>query len=539
MQTGARLKLLHDRFLDALWPRRKILAALRERWGKPGNKDAWLESDYFDLARHRSPDAVVDDRTWLDLEYPQIFSDMDTTVTPIGSQMLFHMLRRYPARDTTPEPSYEAFETLRTNALLRESIQLRLMPLQDDLIANIASFLLDDPPQRMKHRGWLALWGLASLGVLGAVVFLGWSLWIWLGMVMINFVIIYKVSWHLHRDVHTLKSCIHMMEVADRFGPPGKAGRDLPMLARLHAESANRQRVRTTLSGFLLLQKPLVSYVSTWLNLMFLLETSIYNLAIGRFVRERENLLPTFELLGKLDASIAVASYLERHREHCRPELTHERFLALTQARHPLIGKPVENSIELSQRSALITGSNMAGKTTFIKTVGINILLGQTLGFCLAEAARIPAARVMSSIRGLHSVASGKSHYFAEIEAMRDFMDLQERGVPAVFLIDELFSGTNTVERVAAARAVLECLSCRGMVLVTTHDVELQSLMPERFELFHFQEDPDVEGFFDYRLRPGPATERNAIRLLARMGFPERVVADAMSYAGQEMPIPS
>ena len=81
---------------------------------------------------------------------------------------------------------------------------------------------------------------------------------------------------------------------------------------------------------------------------------------------------------------------------------------------------------------------------------------------------------------------------------------------------------------------MLDSLSSNAQVLVTTHDVELQALLGERFELFHFREDPNVEGFFDYRLRPGRATERNAIRLLARLGFPDDIVQSALNFAARE-----
>ena len=534
MQAGAILTLIGNRLLDALWPERKTLASLRSAWGSLGDKRAWLESDYFDLVRRRPDRVLVDDRTWLDLEYPRIFGDMDTTITPIGSQLLFHQLRRYPGSGEEPRALYETCEILRSNAPLRERIQLRLKPLEDDGFANIAGFLLDNPPEKMRHRGLIALWGLASLVVLSGVIAQGWPLWIWLGMLAINVLVILKASGYLFRDAHTLKGCVYMMQVAERVAGAGGHDAGLPMLERLRAESANRQRVRKSLMWFAFVNKPLVSWIVVWLNLMFLLETSIYNLTIERFVRVREALLPTFVLLGELDACIAIASYLQRHREHCRPAWTDDGSLELMQARHPLIEEPVANSIALARQSVLVTGSNMAGKTTFIKTVAIQLLFGQTLGFCLASEARIPRIRVMASIRGEHSVASGKSHYFAEVEAIRSFIDLHERGVPAVFVIDELFSGTNTVERIAAARAVLECLSRRATVLVTTHDVELQSLIPEQFILCHFQENPDIDGFFDYRLRPGRANGRNAIRLLQRMGFPDQVVANAMAYTEED-----
>ena len=84
------------------------------------------------------------------------------------------------------------------------------------------------------------------------------------------------------------------------------------------------------------------------------------------------------------------------------------------------------------------------------------------------------------------------------------------------------------MERIAIARAVLERLCLDAQVLVTTHDVELQPYLSDDYDLYHFQENPDVEGFFDYQLRPGAATERNAIRSLDRVGFPVAVVACAM-----------
>lgn len=167
--------------------------------------------------------------------------------------------------------------------------------------------------------------------------------------------------------------------------------------------------------------------------------------------------------------------------------------------------------------------------------LGVNVLLAQTLGFCTASTATVPCSRVMASIQAVHSVASGKSHYFSEVETIRSFLAQRDRRGCTIFIIDELFSGTNTVERVAIARAVLESLDSHALVLATTHDVELQDLLEGRHGLYHFQEDPDVDGFFDYRLRPDPAAERNAIRLLGEVGFPRAVIAKAMAWAEQAL----
>jgi DNA mismatch repair ATPase MutS len=277
----------------------------------------------------------------------------------------------------------------------------------------------------------------------------------------------------------------------------------------------------------------LVQSLYLWLNLAFLVELMAYVRTIDRFLRVRPQLASAFESVGSLDAAVAVASYLEWRPDHCQPEISDARAIAIEDGHHPLIDAPVKNSIRLDERSALITGSNMAGKTTFIKMVGINVIFARTLGFCFATSAHIPLSSVMASIRGEHSVESGKSHYFAEIEAIHSFIDNARRGDCRIFVIDELFNGTNTVERLAAARAVLESLSQNAQVLVTTHDVELQDVLSDRYDLYHFQEDPDVPGFFDYRLRSGATRARNAIRLLERIGFPSEIVATAMTYAAR------
>ncbi len=129
---------------------------------------------------------------------------------------------------------------------------------------------------------------------------------------------------------------------------------------------------------------------------------------------------------------------------------------------------------------------------------------------------------------------SGKSRYFSEVHAIMEFIQSASRGECHVFAIDELFSGTNTIERIAVAKAVLDAISEGAQVLVTTHDVELQHLLTKNFDLFHFQENPAVEGFFDYKLRAGVSSERNAIRVLERMGFPQTIVQDALAQVGRE-----
>ncbi|MDQ6645756.1 MAG: hypothetical protein M3Y93_00795 [Pseudomonadota bacterium] len=530
-----RLKDSCARLIEALSPQRRKMVELRARWAKPGSKGGWCQSLYFDLVRHEFSRSCVDDRTWRDLEFPAIFSRLDSTTTPLGSQSLFRKLREYVEEPGEQTGQYAVYDELRSNGLLREEIQLKLAALRGESNTDIARLIFDDAPKQLKRQGLLKLWGLASLVTLIAVIAWSWPIWIWLAMLGLNVVILWRTYWHVHRDAYALASCAQMMKLADGLASMHSRYPSIPQLSQLAGEATNRAEVRKTLRWFSFLKSPTIDLVSVLFNGAFLTELIAFSRASDRFFLVRSRLVPTFEAIGSLDAAIAIASFLERYPDHCQPDVVDGALLNIRDGHHPLLAHPVANSICLEQRSALITGSNMAGKTTFIKMLGINIILGRTLGFCLASRATIPRACVMASILGDQSVEQGKSHYFSEIEAIHSFIEEGRRRDLTVFVIDELFNGTNTVERVAAARAVLESLCRKALVLVTTHDVELQAPLSKHYELFHFQEEPELDGFFDYKLRSGAATERNAIRLLERMGFPADVIAKAMTYAEQPL----
>ncbi|MDP3830779.1 MAG: hypothetical protein Q8Q47_05890, partial [Ignavibacteriaceae bacterium] len=188
----------------------------------------------------------------------------------------------------------------------------------------------------------------------------------------------------------------------------------------------------------------------------------------------------------------------------------------------------VSNSLQNFEKSALITGSNMSGKTTFIKTVGINFILSQTLYFSLSSELNIPKLIVKSAIHRNEDLEIGKSYFFVEIETINNFIKLGDNRGDYLFLIDEIFRGTNTIERLASSTAVLKHLDKRNKVLVTTHDIELQELLNNNFNMYHFSEQVAFEKyFFDYKIKEGPCSSGNAIKLLEIMGYPISIINDA------------
>jgi MutS domain V len=501
----------------------------RKSWGRVGDADGWLSATLFDLRRDGKP-CVLDDKTWRDLELAAFFHQLDTTVTKPGSQYLYNQLRTFEFDSDIQTERYATYRKLASDARLREALQLALTPLDIDAAAYIAEVLFGPPPCSLRHPRLLYAWALCCLGALALVVPLGlW--WILPVILCANGIVLYRMPSKARRWTEALIQGPRLLAAADRLAAIESHGSSIPQLASLQAEGRKRSRLRKEVRWLTVLSDSSAIWagLAQAANWFCLAQLVAYSRTVHGFMESRHEWTSTFELVASVDAAIAVASLLHRMPVHCPVTVTADPTIAISEGYHPLIAHPVPNSIALTRRSALITGSNMTGKTTYMKTAGVNIVLGHTLGFCLAGSATLPRSSVMVSVRSDQSVESGKSGYSAEVEAIGEFVKRAAAGECRIFILDEPFRGTNTLERIAVAKAVLDALSTDAQVLATTHDVELQQLLTERFDFFYFREDPDVKGFFDFKVRRGTSRERNAIRVLERMGFPSKIVNAALA----------
>jgi len=515
----------------SLSPTARQRERFRRSWGRIGDADGWLATRLFDLQQAGNPGAL-DDKSWRDLELAPLFRQLDTTVSKPGSQYLYCQLRSFEFDSSAGR--YATYQLLARDARLREALQLALCRLDVDSAAFIVEVLFGPPPSGLRYPRLLYTWSLCCLGALALVVPLG--LW-WLLPVLlcVNGAVIYAIPSKLRRDTEALIQGPRLLAVADGLASINAHDGSIPQLASLQAGRRKRARLRKELRWLTLLSESSAVWAGLSLaaNWFCLAQLVVYGRTVTRFMDSRAEWRSTFELVASVDAAIAIASFLHRMPVHCPVTVTTDPTIAISEGYHPLIACPVPNSIVLAGRSALITGSNMTGKTTFMKMVGVNIVLGHTLGFCLARSATLPRSPVMVSVRSDQSVESGKSGYSAEVEAIAQFVRRAAAGECRIFILDEPFRGTNTLERIAVTKAVLDALSADAQVLATTHDVELQPLLADRFDFFYFREDPEVEGFFDFTVRLGTSRERNAIRVLERMGFPPRIVSAALSQLGK------
>ena len=178
----------------------------------------------------------------------------------------------------------------------------------------------------------------------------------------------------------------------------------------------------------------------------------------------------------------------------------------------------------------LLTGSNMSGKTTFIRTMAINSILAQSLNICFAETYTAPYLKIYSSIRITDDLLEDTSYYLEEVLSIKKLLEASKSNDPCLFVLDEIFKGTNTIERISGGKAILSFLNKKNhTVLVSTHDIELTSLLEvENYELYHFSE--QIEGdalIFDYKLKNGKLKTRNAIKILELFNYPDEIITDA------------
>lgn len=254
---------------------------------------------------------------------------------------------------------------------------------------------------------------------------------------------------------------------------------------------------------------------------------------------EIKHALPQWlDCLAEVEAASALATFAYLHPQHAWPTpviSTGEQndtttVLQATHLGHPLLSTTsrIANDVSLTGLGSihLITGSNMSGKSTFLRTIGINLCLAQAGGPVCAQSFTWTWARLACCIRVDDSLDAGLSFFYAEVKRLKTILDAtKERTLPPVlFLIDEIFKGTNNRERLIGSRAYITALSQgHGFGLVSTHDLELADLEQAIPGLInaHFQE--TVAGGtleFDYQVRPGPCPTTNALRIMELEGLP-------------------
>jgi hypothetical protein len=282
--------------------------------------------------------------------------------------------------------------------------------------------------------------------------------------------------------------------------------------------------------------KRFVELLNYRLNAVFALLSSPFfwathfSFAIERWRRRNgPSIGPWLNTVGELEALCALAGYAYEHPHDPFPEILESGpHFEAEDICHPLIpaSRCVPNSLLLHSgfQMLVVSGSNMSGKSTLLRTVGINSVMALAGAPVRAKRLKLSVVRMGATIRVLDSLQAGTSQFYAEIQRLRDIMELAKGSSPVLFLLDEILHGTNSHDRAIGAEAVLRGLIARGAIgLVTTHDLALakvaEALAP-RAANAHFQDHlENGKMIFDYRLHPGVVQKSNAIELMRAVGL--------------------
>ena len=481
---------------------------------------------YFDYRREAGRDSfLLDEITWNDLEGDEMFRRINPGLTTSGEQYLYYMLRS-PARDG------ETYETRRALIGLmgrEESLRLKLQQVLSRLGRKRRADLCSAFAPSERGVGWLLVYLFLVAATVAALCALPFAK----ERAALALVLLLSFNAGLHEirlrriqlDFATVNYTVAMVQVLQQIRRLGR-----PELDRwLDRGYRGLEHLRPVLRVGAIPAMTDRGGPGDLFTTFLLLDLIAYEFLKNKLGRCHEDVFAVHEELGRLDAAIAVASFRASLPRWTEPELD---FAPAAPARmearglvHPLLEDAVPNDLP-GGGPVLITGSNASGKSTFLKAAAWNAVLAQSICTCTADSYRATAFRIYTSMALQDNLLAGESYYIVETRSLKRILDAAAEPGPVLCAMDEVLRGTNTVERIAAASAVLEALADRGaLCLAATHDGELCALLAGRYTACHFTEHlEDDQVWFDYRLHPGPAVTRNAIELLRIMGVDAAVV---------------
>ena len=513
----------------------KLLAAFGKL--KEDTFDFEQIENYFRKKDNSNTLQVLSDKTCNDLDFKELFMFIDRTNSKIGQQFLYNRLRTIPLNSNGVPEHEKIIKELTENPDFRVTIQHRLTELNNNYAFNITSLFQDE---HLKPPKWFFLIRLLSFTSLLSVITLFFYpviFFVLLGLVIINLIIHYWNKRNLYQYLGSLPQLLKLNSIAKEFFKHDSLRIINPDLSK---SISIIDRVRNRMLVFKLearLQGDLEAILWGILELfkiLFLIEPLLLFGVLKELDTKRKEIEEIFIFVGLIDSLISIASLRNSLNKYCIPSIiADQKTIVAENGYHPLILDCIENSISVNSKSILLTGSNMSGKTSFIRTIGINVITGLTLNTCFADKFSLQGMRIFSAIRISDDLMNDKSYYFEEVLTIKEMIDKSSNGIPNLFLLDEIFKGTNTIERISAGKAVLSALSKAGnIVFVSTHDIELADLLKDEYELYHFSERVDNKTVdFDYKLKEGKLKNRNAIKILQINDYPESIIKEAFALS--------
>lgn len=519
--------------------KKRILAQLKEQWGMPPEGE--ISSEKYESLKAfyqsvKDEHLDIDDITWNDLDMDEIYLLMNNTQSSIGEEYLYALLRK---------PCFSKEELEERNRLMnfflqqedkRILVQSKLHPIGKFSRITIYDYIsrLDEQQAKSNLGHYFMAFGLI-ISIISIFIYPQVG-----GVFTVLFVVNNIIQYY--RKKATIDNYLAVFAFICRLLDGIKDIYHLD-ISEIQKYTDALKKDCDVFKGFrrgaiFLTPKQnsgnLIDLMLDYIRMLFHIDLIKYNSMLNNFKKNRNVLNRIFINVGFLDSMIAAASFRRMLYYYSEPVLEKgtKPSLKVKELYHPLISEPVTNSIA-ENRSVLITGSNASGKSTFIKTLAINAILSQTIFTSTSKSYKASYFMIYSSMALRDNIFNKESYYMVEIKSLKRILDRVNNDIPTLCFIDEVLRGTNTLERIAASSRILSFLARKNtLVFAATHDIELTSILEQDYSNYHFQEHIEAnEILFDYRLYPGKAVSKNAIKLLDMLKFPKDITSTAENAA--------
>lgn len=510
----------------------KIKARIKAEYGK---KPEWKldERDYASMKKYyqqkKTDEPTIDDITFNDLNMDEIFKQVKNTQSSIGDEYSYDFFRRQKNPDLTHFEA--AVQCMSEQAEAREKLQFAFYRIGRKTNNQLVELLLE--PSKFPKIAMMPIILVTVVGI-GSLIWLAVDIDYGILAVCMSFcvgLILFSI---------VLRKIYQAFEALGMFTRMVRAAKVMVKL-ELPAFKEETDQLRKNLKVFKNITglADYIVQISGSSNSLMMIITSYFSLygyayfiMVKLFQKYRSEALKLYETIGYIELCISIASYRESLPYYCLPNFNDNDKVTFEEIVHPLLKEPIPNTRSMGNK-VLITGSNASGKSTFARTLAINAIFGQLFNTCLAKSFSFKPCAVYSSMNLKDDIVTGDSFYMAEIKSLKRLLKIAESKEYAMIFMDEMFKGTNMIERISAASIILKKfadLDC--FICLATHDVELSRILGERYENYHFREvvtEDDI--LFDYTLQEGVTTGSNAIKLLAYCHYDQEIVDQAEKYA--------
>ena len=475
-------------------------------------------------------DSQVDGQTWHDLDLYRVFDQLNYTQSSIGAEALYQKMRLIKFQPDASLQELEDFFDHHPDLRLKVQVVMNQLGKKNH---NMARSIVANPGKQ-DSKIYLSLYIFLACLPVFSLFFLPFfkiqAMMVLVASATFNIIFSSIRNWSNKMRLDRVSYLVRIFASTEK----------LSHLA-IPKQEALKQAVKPfkktkVISG--ILQSPTGSsemeIILIYLNFLFLIP-QIAQVYIYQQVRiHQKEAQEAINLLGELEVAISLLRHKRDVELVCHPYFKKEGGIKGKGIYHPLLTDPVANDVRF-EKNMVISGDNASGKSTYLKMVAINCILAQGLGFAYGESLELSYGHVMTSMDVSDDIEVGDSYFITESKTILRMIESLEKSGFHYFFIDELFKGTNTIERIGSGLGIVRWLSRHDcLYMISSHDIELVAASGAVNDNYHFDSRyVDGEIVFDYQIKQGAAVTKNAVNTLKSLHFPSEITQTSQELIRQ------